>query len=223
MGTRGRHLANVCPADEQDVRPHDIRPNRNAARENETNDRTLHSNLADRTKSFFPDAVGDDDDDPRTCFLAEVSRRSAVSHAAAHASDAIVPAESHALSRCSDTGVVLSTTATDAPPPGTFRCNRGSEHRPAENDNHIPSAGSFATRSDRRGLVRSNVLKHPEEGPRELLSRKVKSRIEAPNFNPRRLFFDAGISAVHHQTLHRTCANTVNASGPAHRHPPPAI
>ena len=62
---------------------------------------------------------------------AEGSGRFAVSHAAALASDVIVPGASHALSRWIDTGVVLSTTASDAPPPGTLRCNSGSEHKTA--------------------------------------------------------------------------------------------
>jgi hypothetical protein len=51
-GTSGTHPANVCPADEQDVRPHDIRLNRNAAGENATTDGSPHSNLADRTEIF---------------------------------------------------------------------------------------------------------------------------------------------------------------------------
>ena len=185
MGTRGRHLANVCPADGQDVRPHDKRSNRNAAGENETSDRSLHSNLADRTKIFFPDDVRDD---PRTPFPAEGSGRLAVSHAAALASDVIVPGASHALSRWIDNGIVPSTTASAAPPPGTLRCNNASEHKTAQNSTRIPSAGSNAARCDRRELVRSNALRHPEEGPRELLSRKVKPRIEGANFSPRRLF-----------------------------------
>ena len=128
MGTCGRHLANACPADEQDARPDDIRPNRNAARENETSDRSLHSNLADRTKIFFPDDVSDD---PRTPAPAVGSGRFAVSHAAALASDAIVPGVAPALSRWIDTGVGLSTTASDVPPPGTLRCNNASERKTA--------------------------------------------------------------------------------------------
>ncbi len=171
-GTRGTHLANVCHADEQDVRPLDIRPNRNAARENAMGDRSLHSSPADRTNIFFPDAVGDDADDPRTHLAAGGLGRSRSSLAAALASDETVLGESHALSRWSDTGVGLSTTANNATPLGILRCNSGSEHRTAENGSRILSAGSFATRYNRRGLVRSNILKHLEEGPRELLSRK---------------------------------------------------
>lgn len=174
--TPSRHFANVSPADEQDVKPHDIRPNRNAGRENVTSDRRLHNNPADRTKNFFPDDVSDD---PRRHSPAEDSGKSAVSQAAALASDAIVPVESHGLFRCTDTGVELSTPASDGPTPGKPGCNSGSEHRTAEIGSCIPSAGSFATRCDRPELARSHVLKDPEEGPRELLSRKVKSRIEA--------------------------------------------
>jgi len=171
-GTRGTHLANVCHADEQDVRPLDIRPNRNAARENAMSDRSLHSSPADRTNIFFPDAVGDDSDDPRTHLAAEGLRQSRSSLAAALASDETVRGESHALSRWSDTGVVLSTAASNATPLGILRCNSGAEHSTDENGSRTPSAGSFATHCDRWGLVRPNVLKHLEEGPRELLSRK---------------------------------------------------
>jgi len=116
------------------------------------------------------------------------SGKSAVSHAAALANDAIVPDELHALFRCVDTVAVLSTVASDAPPPGTLRCNSGSEHTTAGNGSRSLSAGSIATRCDKRVLESSNVLKDAEEGPRELLSRKVKSRIEGHDFSPRRLF-----------------------------------
>jgi len=201
-----RHLASVCPANEQDVRPHDIRPNRNAARENETSDRSLHSNPADRTRILFPDAVSDD---PRTCSSMQVSGRSAVSHAAALANDGIVPDELHARFRCIDTGVVLSTTASDATPPGTPRCNSGSEHTTAGNGSRSLSAGSIATRCDKRVLASSNVLKDAEEGPRELLSRKVKSRTEANDFSPRRLF-----TQRHHQPS-ITVPSTVPAPRPS--------
>jgi hypothetical protein len=186
--TPSRHLASVCPANEQDVRPHDIRPNRNAARENGACDRSLHSNLADRTRSFFPNPEHDVSDDPRTGSPVPDSGKFDVSHADARANDAIVPDELHALFRCIDTAVVLSTTASDVPPPGTLHCNSGSEHTTAGNGSRSLSAGSIATRYDKRVLANSNVLKDPEEGPRELLSRKVKSRTEGHHFSPRRLF-----------------------------------
>jgi hypothetical protein len=183
-----RHLASACPANVQDVRPHDIRPNRNAARENVASDRSLHSNLADRTKTFCPDAEHDVNDDPRPLFPVQPSGQSAASHAAARANDATVPDELHALFHCLDTAVGLSTTASDVPPPGTLHCNSGSEHTTAGNGCRSLSAGSIATRCDKRVLASSNVLKDPEEGPRELLSRKVKSRTEGHHFSPRRLF-----------------------------------
>jgi hypothetical protein len=186
--TPSRHLASVDPANEQDVRPHDIRPNRNAARENVASDRSLHSNLADRTKTFCPDAEHDVNDDPRTPSPLQRSGPSAASHAAARANDAIVPDELHAPFRCIDTAVVLSTTASDVPPPGTLHCNSASEHTTAGNGSRSLSAGSIATRCDKRVLASSNVLKDAEKGPRELLSRKVKSRIEGRHFSPRRLF-----------------------------------
>ena len=184
---RGRHLANVCPANEQDVRPLDIRPNRNAARENATSDRSLHNNPADRTEIFFPDDVEE------VMTLARLLRRSVWGRLLfltlpRSPATRLFPASSHALSRWTDTALgfpLLPATrrrlarlaAIAAPSTGRL-----------EIDSRIPSAGSDATRCDRRELVSSNVLKHPEEGPRELLSRKVKSRIEAANFNPRRLF-----------------------------------
>jgi hypothetical protein len=70
--TRGTHLANVSAADEQDVRPHGISPSRNAARENDSNDRSPHSTPADRTNIFFPN---DEPDDPRASSRAHGSRR----------------------------------------------------------------------------------------------------------------------------------------------------
>jgi len=101
--TRGKHLANVSPADEQDVKPYGIRPNRNAARENDSNDRSPHNIPADRTKIFFPDGGSDD---PRASLpaensrrLAENSRRFLVALAAALAGDVIVPDAPLALSR----------------------------------------------------------------------------------------------------------------------------
>jgi hypothetical protein len=118
----------------------------------------------------------------------EGARPSAVSAAAALANDAIVPGELHALFRCIDTAVVLSTTANAAPLPGMLRCNSGSERTTAKNGSCILSSGSIATRCDRRELARLNVSIDLEEGPRERLSRKVKSRIEAADLNPRRLF-----------------------------------
>jgi hypothetical protein len=74
------------------------------------------------------------------------------------------------------------------PPPGTLRCNSASEHTTAGNGSRSLSEGSIATRYDKRVLASSNVLKDAEEGPRELLSRKVKSRTEGHHFSPRRLF-----------------------------------
>jgi hypothetical protein len=74
------------------------------------------------------------------------------------------------------------------PPSGTLRCNSASEHTTAGNGSRSLSAGSIATRYDKRVLANSNVLKDSEEGPRELLSRKVKSRTEGHHFSPRRLF-----------------------------------
>ncbi len=188
-GTRGRHHANVGPADEQDVRPHDIRPNRNAAKENVSSERSLHSNLAERTKFFCPVAVEDDSDDPRTCFPTEDSGGSAVYHAAELATAGIVPDELFAPSRWNDSGVVLSTTASDALPSGTLGCNTDSVHRTVGNGSRIPSADSIAIRCDKRELVSSNVLEHPEEGPRELcpgrssLGLKVMTSIRGDYFH----------------------------------------
>ena len=184
----GTHPANACPADEQDVRPHGTRPNRNAARENETSDRSPHNNLADRTNFFSPDVAHQVYDDPRAAPPMEGWGRFAAPHAAVLASDVTVPGGPPALSRWIDIGVGPSTASSDAPPHGRCRYNSGSERTTAGNDDRSPSADSVATRSDKRVLARSNDLEHPEVGPRELLSRKVKSRIEADDFNPRRLF-----------------------------------
>jgi hypothetical protein len=103
-----------------------------------------------------------------------------------------VPGGPLALSRWIDTGVVLSTAASDAPPPGTLRRNSKSEHTTAGNDGRSPSAGNIATRCDKWELASSNDLKDPEEGPRELSSRKVKSRIEAAT-SIRGVYFHNGI------------------------------
>jgi hypothetical protein len=133
--------------------------------------------------------VNDDYDDPRTRSSAEGSRRSAVSHAVGLASDAIVPGELHALSRCGDIGVVLATTATDALPPDTLHCNSSSEHRTVESDTHISSAGSFATRSDRAELVHSSVLREAEGAQgsycpeRSSLGLKLPTSIRGDYFN----------------------------------------
>jgi len=101
--TRGKHLPNVYPADEQDVKPYGKRLSRNIAEENDSIDRSPRSNLAGRTKIFFPDG---DSDDPREPFRAEHSRWSAVGASrslvpfdAALASDGIVPDVPRALSR----------------------------------------------------------------------------------------------------------------------------
>jgi hypothetical protein len=190
-GSRSTPPANVVLASEPDVRPRDIRPNRNAARVNGTCDRSLHNNPAGRTKIFFPDAASDD---PRTRAVAAGSQRPAASHAAALASDALVPVEPHGLSRWRDTVVALSTIASDARLLGTSGCNSNSGHRTVETDGRSPSAGSCANRSDRPELVSPNVLEHLEGGPRELLSRKVKSRIEAAT-SIRGDYFNTGIPA----------------------------
>ncbi len=221
-GTRGRHLANVGPADERDVRPHDIRPNRNAAKENVSSDRSLHGNLADRTEFFCPVAVEDDSDDPRTWFPTEDSGGSAVYHAAALATAEIVPGELLAPFRWNDTGVVLSTTASDAPPPGTLGCNTDSVHRTVGNGSRIPSADSIATRRDKRELASSSVLKHPEEGPRELcpgrssLGLKVMTSVRGD-------YFHSGNHLPPTTTLQPTSAPGVNARGPTPDHQPPAV
>ena len=76
--TRGRHLANVVPATEPDVRPHDTRLNRNAAKENASNERSLHSNRDDRTEFSFLNVVEEDSDDPRMRFPVAAPRQAAV-------------------------------------------------------------------------------------------------------------------------------------------------
>lgn len=175
--------ANDSHAAAPDVRPYDIRPNRNAAAVNAGSNRRLRSSPADRTKIFF---AGDLSDDPRSPLPAEESGRLAVSHAAALANDALVPGELYDLFRWHDSDAGISRRASDGRPPGRPGCNSKSEHRPVESDAHSPSASNSATRRDRPELVRSNTLEHPGVGPRELVSRKVKSRIEGANFNPRR-------------------------------------
>jgi hypothetical protein len=90
--------------------------------------------------------VGDDPDDPRAPFHAEGAGRFAVFLAAELASDALAPGVWHALSCSSDTVVGPSTVASDAPPPGTLRCNSGFERTTAGNSSGNLSAGSSATR-----------------------------------------------------------------------------
>jgi len=208
-GSRGTPLANVVLASEPDVRPRDIRPNRNAARENETCDRSLHNNPAGRRKILVPDGARDD---PRTRAGAADSQRSAAFHAASLASDAFVPVEPHDLSRWRGTAAGLSTAASDARLPGTSGCNSNSGHRTVESDGRTPSAGSCANRCDRSELVSPNVLEHLEGGPRELLSRKVKSRIEAAT-SIRGDFFNAGILAQS-PPLHDNCGKSTQPPAP---------
>ena len=180
-----RPLANDLLAAAPDVRPYDTRTNRNAAEANARNDRSFRNSRADRTKIFYPDNVSDD---PRRRSPAEGAGLVAVSHAAVLASDVLVPGERHDLARWHDTDPGLSRAASDARRPGKLGCSNKCEHRPVEIDARIPSASSSATHCDRPELVSSNTLEHLEVGPRELLSRKVKSRIEAANFSPRRFF-----------------------------------
>ena len=177
--TPGRHLANAVPATEPDVRPHGTRRNRNAAKENAPNERSLHSNRDDRTEFFFLNVVEEDSDDPRMRFplarrrrvalpVAGPRRAAVVSPVAALASDGTARGEPHALSRYGDMPIGRSTSANPEPPNGTLHCNSCCEHTRGGNGSGIPSEGSGATRCGRRELVHSNVLKDAEMGPREL-------------------------------------------------------
>ncbi len=179
------HLANDSRAAAPDVRPYGTRTNRNAEGANVRNDRTFRNSRADRTKIFYPDNVSDD---PRRRSSAEGSQQVPLSHVAALASDAIVPDALHDLARWPDTDPGLSITASDAQLLGRLRCNSVPAHSPVESDGRSLSASNCAIHCDRPELVSSNNSEHLEVGPRELLSRKVKSRIEAANFSPRRFF-----------------------------------
>ena len=128
---RGRDLANVCLANEQVVRPLGTRLNKNAARESETGDRTPRNSPADRMRFFCPNLADDLRDDPRSPCRAEGWEPFPVSPADELASDAIVPGVELALSHWNDTAVGLSTAASNAPRPGTFRCNSDGEHSAA--------------------------------------------------------------------------------------------
>jgi hypothetical protein len=176
-------LANGSLAAEPHARHCGTRGNRIVAQESAGSDGNLHNNQADRTRIFFPDDLTDD---PRRRPPAEEGKLFAASRAAALASGDTVRAEPHGLARWSGTGLALSTTASDGQRPGRPGCNSGSAHRTAETGSRTPSASSPATRCGRLELESPNDLEHLEVGPRELLSRKVKSRIEAANFNPRR-------------------------------------
>lgn len=214
-----------------DVTLRGIRRNRNAAMENAPTARSPHSNPAGRRK-FLP--AGGAADDPRTPSPQGSPRISAApvppSLAGALASDATAPVGRLVLARSSDTAVGLSTTSSDAPIPGTRRCSNKPQRTQTGNNCRIPSTGRFANCGDRRELVCSKLLKHAEGGPRELVSRKVKSRIEATT-SIRGDSYLADVSTIAGQPAlqltrppHPQPLRSPLASPPATRdHQPPAI
>jgi hypothetical protein len=150
---------------------------------------TAHSNRAGRTKLFFQTPSCDDPRAPHATSLPRLSpAKFASPSVVAGDNDGTACADAPCPARSPDTAAGPCAPTTAAPPPGNARCNSPSAHSGDESDNRTPPKGRSANAAHTGELVLQQDVVHAGLGPRECASRKVKSRIEAINFNPRRLF-----------------------------------